>query len=211
MYNTNALFLLLSASLLVFADNAPAQTRLPPETPEAIRRDMSTIDKYYAEVEKRSGGKAARPTAARGETQEGEQEARGKESGRGNSLGELFTPLVVAPPRTSITPDAPERAIDATIRDRDPFEVSPRLREGNSRNNRPNMQEGMALNQLLRLRAVVRGPEGGIAKIQSGNNTLVVRDGDEIDVNGIRYTVYVEADGLMLRGAGAPQYKMLVR
>ncbi|MDR2261176.1 MAG: hypothetical protein LBE06_09695 [Azoarcus sp.] len=206
MYNTNAFFLLLSASLLVCAGNAPAQTRLPPETPEAIRRDMSTIDKYYAEVERRSGGKAAQQPAARGETREEGREERGQ----GGGLGERFTPLIVAPPRTSITPDAPERAIDATIRDRDPFEVSPRLREGNSRN-RIGMQEGTALNQLLRLRAVVRGPEGAIAKIQSGNDAIIIRDGDELDVNGIRYSVTIEADGLMLRGAGAPQYKMLVR
>jgi hypothetical protein len=113
-----------------------------------------------------------------------------------------FAPLTVAPPRTSITPDAPER---------DPFEVSPRLREGSGRASRFGSQEGMRLNQLLRLRAVVRGPGGGIAKIESGKDVIVVRDGDELDVNNIRYTVTVEADGVLLRGAGAPQYKMLVR
>jgi hypothetical protein len=116
--------------------------------------------------------------------------------------GKRFAPLTVAPPKTAATPDAPER---------DPFEVSPRLRESSGRAPRFSQQEGMRLNQLLRLRAVVRGPEGGIAKIQSGRNVIVVRDGDELDVNNIRYTVTVEADGVLLRGAGAPQYKMLVR
>lgn len=117
--------------------------------------------------------------------------------------GKRFAPLTVAPPKTAATPDAPER---------DPFEVSPRLRENSGRApSRFGPQEGMKLNQLLRLRAVVRGPEGGIAKIESGRDVIVVRDGDELDVNNIRYTVTVEADGVLLRGAGAPQYKMLVR
>jgi hypothetical protein len=106
-------------------------------------------------------------------------------------------------------PAAPERLLVAM--DRDPFEVSPQLREGNN-NRRIVRQDGAALNQLLRLHAIVRGPEGGIAKIQIGKDKpIVVRDGDELDVGGIRYIVAVEADGLMLRGAGAPQYKMQVR
>ena len=153
---------------------AAVAQELPPETPEAIRRDMETIGKYRDEVEKRIGA-----------------------------------PLSVAPPRTSITPDAPRPAFDEA--ERDPFEVSPRLREGNSRARRAGAQEGMALNRALRLVAVVRGPGGGLAKVKSGQEELVVRDGDELDVNGIRYTVTVEADGLTLRGAGAPQHKMLVR
>jgi hypothetical protein len=206
----------LSAALLTLSGHAWAQlTELPPETPESIRRDLETIDKYREEVVKRAGGKTTRRSAASapdggGSGDNGAGTGAGDGS-NGNSGGGGFTPLTVAPPRTSITPDAPNRAIDNVVRDRDPFEVSPQLREGNNRNTRNSMQEGMVLNQLLRLRAVVRGPEGAIAKIQSGQSTLIVRDGDEIDVNGIRYTVTVEADGLVLRGAGAPQYRMQVR
>ncbi|MDR1661938.1 MAG: hypothetical protein LBR95_05880 [Azoarcus sp.] len=174
----SAFFIFLAGSSAL-AGGAAAQTRLPPGTPPAIQRDVETIDRYYAEADKRSG--------------EGGEEARG---------GARFTPLVIAPPRTSITPNAPER---------DPFEVSPRLRAGNARAPRFDQQEGMTLSQILRLRAVVRGPQGGIAKIESGKDVIVVRDGDELDVNNIRYTVTVEADGVSLRGAGAPQYKMLVR
>jgi hypothetical protein len=179
------LFILSSALSAFAAGSAAAQTRLPPGTPPAVQRDMETIDRYYAEVDRRAGS-----------GKEKENEAAG-------ASGEArFAPLTVAPPRTSITPNAPER---------DPFEVSPRLREGNTRSPRFSQQEGMALSQLLRLRAVVRGPAGGIAKIESGKDVIVVHDGDELDVNNIRYTVTVEADGVLLRGAGAPQYKMLVR
>jgi hypothetical protein len=155
-----------------------ARPALPPETPPTIVEGMEVIDKYREEVEKRTGGGAG------------------------------FTPLTVAPPRTSITPDAPRRAIDEV--ERDPFEVSPRLRESAARSPRVD-DGGMKLDRMLRLLAVVRGPEGGIAKIESGKETFVVRDGDELDVNDIRYTVKVEADGVVLRGAGAPQYKMQVR
>jgi hypothetical protein len=207
------LFLSSAGALALTGSALAQQPQLPPETPEAIRRDMATIGKYRAEVERRLGKNRANEQKA-AEDADAARAASGEAAPAGTddgNRGGLFTPLTIAPPRTSITPDAPERAIDNVIRDRDPFEVSPRLREDNARNNRAGMQEGMALNQSLRLRAVVRGPEGGIAKIQSGGTTLIVRDGDEIDVNGIRYTVYVEADGLMLRGAGAPQYKMLVR
>ncbi|MDR1423622.1 MAG: hypothetical protein LBI92_03310 [Azoarcus sp.] len=151
---------------------ATAQTALPPETPQPIVEGMRVIDQYRAEVDRRTGNAAAG-----------------------------FSPLVIAPPRTSITPDAPER---------DPFEVSPRLRESTS-TPRVGPGEGMTLSDSLRLRAVVRGPDGGVAKIESGKDTLVVRDGDELNVNDIRYTVTVEADGVMLRGAGAPQYKLQVR
>lgn len=168
-------FCLLAAVLPVLAARPALGVDLPPETPEAIRSGLETIDKYRAEVEKRTGNAP-------------------------------LAPLTVAPPRTSITPDAPARDASA-LPERDPFEVSPRLREGGGRDARL----GLALNQALRLRAVVRTPEGGIAKIESGKDSLVVRDGDELDVNGIRYTVKVEADGLVLRGAGAPQYKMQIR
>ncbi|MDR3087578.1 MAG: hypothetical protein LBU45_06465 [Azoarcus sp.] len=177
---------LLFAALLVVTGGAATAQELPPETPEAIRRDMATIEKYRAEVEKRTGAN------------------RDREQGDAG-----FTPLSIAPPRAPITPELPRRAIDEV--ERDPFEVSPRLREANNRASRAGMQEGMALNRALRLVAVVRGPGGGLAKVKSGQEELVVHDGDELDVNGIRYTVTVEADGLMLRGTGAPQYKMLVR
>lgn len=113
-----------------------------------------------------------------------------------------FATLTATPPKVSITPDMPGR---------DPFEVSPRLREDGGRSFRLGQQEGMVLSKNLRLRAVVRGPQGGIAKMESGNDVIIVRDGDELNVNDIRYTVTVEADGVLLRGAGAPQYKMLVR
>jgi hypothetical protein len=112
-------------------------------------------------------------------------------------------------------PEAPASADlareDDDLPERDPFEVSPQLRESNARAPRVGPREGMTLSQILRLRAVVRGPDGGIAKIESGKDTLVVHDGDELDVNDIRYTVKIEADGVRLHGSGAPQYKLLVR
>lgn len=191
MRMTAAFFLFFVPALF---SGATAQSTLPPETPEAIRRDMETIEKYRAEVERLSGGTTKAPPEKPGETTPSTEQP-------------LFTPLTVAPPHTSITPDPARRASGGT--ERDPFEVSPRLRE--SGRNRSTMPDGMALNQALRLRAVVRGVDGSIAKIQSGQDTIIVRDGDELDVNGIRYTVKVEADGLVLRGSGAPQYKMLVR
>jgi hypothetical protein len=187
MRMTAAFFLFFVPALF---SGATAQSTLPPETPEAIRRDMETIEKYRAEVERLSGSSGKAP----------------EKPGEAKPAAEpLFPPLVVAPPPTSITPDPTRRAGT----ERDPFEVSPRLRESGGRNR--SAPDGMALSQALRLRAVVRGVDGGIAKIQSGQDTIIVRDGDELDVNGIRYTVKVEADGLVLRGSGAPQYKMLVR
>jgi hypothetical protein len=180
------MFLVFSAGLLSIAGGAVAQTSLPAGTPDAIRRDMATIEsRHRAEAEDRSGG-----------------EKKNEGNGAVGANGTGFTPLTIAPPRTSTTPGAS---------DRDPFEVSPRLRESSGRASRFNQQEGMALSQILRLRAVVRGPDGGIAKIESGRDVIIVRDGDELDVNNVRYTVTVEADGVLLRGAGAPQYKMLVR
>ena len=156
----------------------------------------STFFMFFASSMAIAGGVAAQTSASPTTPEAQESEAASAD------WGKRFAPLTVAPPKTAATPDAPER---------DPFEVSPRLRESSGRAPRFNQQEGMRLNQILRLRAVVRGPEGGIAKIQSGRNVIVVRDGDELDVNNIRYTVTVEADGVLLRGAGAPQYKMLVR
>lgn len=107
--------------------------------------------------------------------------------------------------------DAREAQEEDDLPERDPFEVSPQLRESNVRAPRVGPREGMTLSQILRLRAVVRGPDGGIAKIESGKDTIIVHDGDELDVNDIRYTVKIEADGVRLHGSGAPQYKLLVR
>jgi hypothetical protein len=178
-----SMFLVLS---FVLPALAAAQTRLPAGMSPAIQRDVAAIDQHNGEVNKRVGGEKGKVDT-------------------GSEGGARFAPQAIAPPRTSIAPgpsDTPER---------DPFEVSPRLREDSGRTSRFSQQGGMALSQILRLRAVVRGPQGGIAKIQSGKNVIIVRDGDEIDVNNIRYTVTVEADGVLLHGAGAPQYKMLVR
>jgi hypothetical protein len=170
------------AGLALLAGGTAAQTSLPAGTPTVLRRDVETIDKYYAEVNRRvGGGKAGEAAAA----------ANG---GEGGVAGDArLAPLAAASP--GAVPALPMR---------DPFEVSPRLREGNGRFSGFGQQEGMRLNQMLRLRAVVRGPRGGIAKIESGKDVIVVHDGDELDVNNIRYTVTVEADGVMLRGAGAP-------
>jgi len=107
--------------------------------------------------------------------------------------------------------DAREAREEDGLPERDPFEVSSQLRESNVRAPRVGPGEGMTLSQILRLRAVVRGPDGGIAKIESGKDTIIVHDGDELDVNDIRYTVKIEADGVRLHGSGAPQYKLLVR
>ncbi|MDR2688306.1 MAG: hypothetical protein LBB76_00940 [Azoarcus sp.] len=202
----------LVAALLAFclsraaAQSAPPE--LPPETPPAIVRDMRVIQNYRAEVERRTGVSqtAAAPGNASGSS-------GGGDSGGGGAAGEtpMFAPLVVAPPRTSITPDAPAGTRPGAP-ERDPFEVSPQLRESGPRNSRVGgMQEGMVLNLNLRLKAMVRGPEGGMAQVQSSNGIFTVYEGDELEVNGIRYTVHIERDGLLLRGAGAPQYKMRVR
>ncbi|MDR0529001.1 MAG: hypothetical protein LBG69_05255 [Zoogloeaceae bacterium] len=97
---------------------------------------------------------------------------------------------------------------------RDPFEVSARLRESKVTVGRSGQREGTVLSKHLRLKAVVRGPGGAIAKIESGvtgKETFIVQDGDELELDGVRYIVKVEADGLTLSGAGAPQYKMLIR
>lgn len=110
-------------------------------------------------------------------------------------------------PATSVAPVA-------VAVERDPFEVSPQLRESNRRNRNGGIggtQEGVVLSRALHLKAIARGPSGGVARIQSGRDVLTVRDGDELDVDGMRYTVHVEQDGLVLRGAGAPQFKLLVR
>jgi hypothetical protein len=188
----------LTALFSLAAASAGAQTNLPPETPEPIRKDLETIRKYQNEVDRLSRREVDRlsrrdppPTAPDEAGAEGLQ----------------FKSITVAPPRTSITPDAPIRAVGNL--ERDPFEVSPQLRE--SRNRRVAQGDGVTISRSLRLRALARGPSGGVAQIQAGREVLLVHDGDDLDVDGIRYTVHVEADGLVLRGAGAPQYKLLVR
>jgi hypothetical protein len=180
-----ALLLLLLVSVGASAQSA---RELPPGTPEPIRRDLEVIQNHSNEVDRLKKGNA--------------NEARRQAESTG------FTPLTLAPPKTSITPDAPNRLID-TI-ERDPFEVSPQLREG-GRRGRISRTEGVHINRNLRLRALARGANGGVAQIQAGREILTVHDGDELDVDGIRYTIHVEKEGLVLRGAGAPQYKMLVR
>ncbi|MDR1351386.1 MAG: hypothetical protein LBJ59_11565 [Zoogloeaceae bacterium] len=186
------LILCLLSSVSATAQTPPPE--LPQGTPEPIRRDMEIIQNYSNEVNRMSRRNTADNDAA--------NEARRQAEATG------FTPLVIAPPKTSITPDAPNRLIDTL--ERDPFEVSPQLREG-GRNRRVSQAEGVSISRNLRLRALARGNSGGVAQIQSGREILTVHDGDELDVDGIRYTVRVEPDGLVLRGAGAPQYRMLVR
>lgn len=119
--------------------------------------------------------------------------------------------LFAAPASSAFANSAP---LTTATPERDPFEVSPQLREGNRRNRHGGFsgtQEGVVLSRNLHLKAIARGPAGGIAQIQSGRDVLTLRDGDELDVEGMRYTVHVEQDGLVLRGAGAPQFKLLVR
>ncbi|MDR2164926.1 MAG: hypothetical protein LBO79_04705 [Zoogloeaceae bacterium] len=191
----------------VFAQEAPS---LPDETPEALRKNLDIIQHYNNEVQRRvEGNRKRNAPAARSNAPAAEKAGDGESLAQ--SLAEKFAPITIAPPRTSITPDAPDRLIDAIERDRDPFEVSPRLREAGSQRGRPAPTDGVTLSRELRLRALARGPEGGIAQIQTRNELILVHDGDELDVNGIRYTVHVEADGLVLRGAGAPQFRMLIR
>lgn len=117
-----------------------------------------------------------------------------------------------AAPAASPTPAPAAPAAQAGI-ERDPFEVSPQLRESSLRN-RPGSTlggAGGAINRHLRIRAMARGPEGGIAQLEAGKDVVTVRDGDELVVDGIPYTVHVERDGLLLRGSAAPQFRMLVR
>lgn len=117
-----------------------------------------------------------------------------------------------AAPAASPPPAPAAPAAQAGI-ERDPFEVSPQLRESSLRN-RPGSTlggAGGAINRHLRIRAMARGPEGGIAQLEAGKEVVTVRDGDELVVDGIPYTVHVERDGLLLRGSAAPQFRMLVR
>ena len=117
-----------------------------------------------------------------------------------------------AVPPTGTTP-TPEATPAPAVAARDPFEVSPQLRESSLRN-RPGSTlggAGGAINRHLRIRAMARGPEGGIAQLEAGKDVVTVRDGDELVVDGIPYTVHVERDGLLLRGSAAPQFRMLVR
>lgn len=117
-----------------------------------------------------------------------------------------------AAPAASPTP-APAAPAAQAGSERDPFEVSPQLRESSLRN-RPGSTlggAGGAINRHLRIRAMARGPEGGIAQLEAGKEVVTVRDGDELVVDGIPYTVHVERDGLLLRGSAAPQFRMLVR
>ncbi|MDR2164879.1 MAG: hypothetical protein LBO79_04460 [Zoogloeaceae bacterium] len=185
---------------LALACLARAQ-ELPPGTPEPIRRDLTTIQHYSNEVGKRTGN------AARQAGSSVPADASG--GGATETASSRFTPIAIVPPKTSITPDAPNRFIDTV--ERDPFEVSPQLRAG-GRNRRIGQMESVTISRALRLRALARGPSGGVAKIQLGRGEIItVYDGDDLDVDGIRYTVRVERDGLVLRGSGAPQYRMLVR
>lgn len=116
------------------------------------------------------------------------------------------------PPAAPAASPTPASSAQAGI-ERDPFEVSPQLRESSLRN-RPGSTlggAGGAINRHLRIRAMARGPEGGIAQLEAGKDVVTVRDGDELVVDGIPYTVHVERDGLLLRGSAAPQFRMLVR
>jgi hypothetical protein len=116
-------------------------------------------------------------------------------------------PPAAAPAATTTPATAPTASVE-----RDPFEVSPQLRESGLRaRTGGGLGDNGALNRTLRIRAMARGPEGGIAQIEAGKDVITVRDGDELVVDGIRYTVHIERDSLVLRGAGAPQFKMLVR
>jgi hypothetical protein len=111
----------------------------------------------------------------------------------------------------SVPPATPPANTAASL-ERDPFEVSSQLRESGMRARAGGtLGDAGALNRNLRIRAMARGPAGGIAQIEAGKDVITVRDGDELVVDGIRYTVHIERDSLVLRGAGAPQFRMLVR
>lgn len=96
--------------------------------------------------------------------------------------------------------------------ERDPFEVSPRLREGHSRIGTDSYMENAALlKRELKLKALARGHGGGVAQIQWNKEIITANDGDELEFDGNRYLVKIDGDGLLLRGTSAPQYKIRVR
>ncbi|MBN8284198.1 hypothetical protein [Zoogloea sp.] len=99
--------------------------------------------------------------------------------------------------------------------DRDPFEVSPRLREVSPRVTAPGVG-GSRISRSWRLKALASGPLGRIAQITSTQDdptmeAMTVRDKDEIDFEGQRYVVSVHADRVELIGKGAPQLKVIIR
>jgi hypothetical protein len=121
----------------------------------------------------------------------------------------MFEPLRIEAPSPS-SAQARRKAAPEII-ERDPFEVSPRLRELPPAAPRHGATDGAPLGQNMRLRAVVRTPAGSVAKIESSNLSMTVRDGDELDIGGIRYQVTVEAESVMLRGVSSPQYRMQIK
>lgn len=99
--------------------------------------------------------------------------------------------------------------------DRDPFEVSPRLRESGPRGITTGAG-GSRISRTWRLKALVSGPLGRIAQITSLQDdptmeAMTIRDKDEMDFEGQRYQVGVHADHVELTGKGAPQLKVIIR
>ncbi|MDR2625848.1 MAG: hypothetical protein LBC37_05905 [Zoogloeaceae bacterium] len=176
----------LALCLFLPLPGAAQTSALPEGTPAAIRRDLATVQRYHEEVARHLNDRT--------------RSANGAHAGTN----------AANPAPSRAAPPSPETSTAREIPERDPFEVSPRLLEARPRSRLPT-GDSAALARNLRLRALARGPAGGVAQIQSGRELLTVHDGDELDVDGIRYTVRLEADGLVLRGAGAPQYRLQVR
>lgn len=118
------------------------------------------------------------------------------------------------PPR-----DASPRPAPAGTPERDPFEVSPRLREANPRSLATGAG-GSRISRAWRLKALVSGPLGRIAQITSMQDdptmeAMTVRDRDEVDFEGQRYVVKMlpemRPDHVELTGKGAPQLKVIIR
>jgi hypothetical protein len=171
-----------------------------------LKSKAETIERYNNEIERLSKGSAdtlVTPTSA--------PTTEDQATSSGNAALLPFSALAAQldfarAPRT---------------RDRDPFELLPGLApQGQQRSGQQGFRssflpEGMSLNRSWRLKALARGPSGGIAQIQAGGEIITVYDGDEIELDGRAYTIQVEADGLVLsfvpKDPSSQKLKMRVR
>jgi hypothetical protein len=84
--------------------------------------------------------------------------------------------------------------------ERDPFEASPTLlSEGEASKRRANISirtPNDAVFRALKLKALVRAKDGGVAQLTSGRELLTLYDGDEIALEGRRYKVGIHPDGV---------------
>ncbi|MDR1889607.1 MAG: hypothetical protein LBQ81_09570 [Zoogloeaceae bacterium] len=190
----SSVFCLLTALCLL--NPAQAQIRL--------QKDQERIQRYDSEIQRLSKGSPLPPAPVKDK----EDKNPSNLSSIANSL--FQEPLFQEPLQIANVQRLPER---------DPFELPPALspRKGNNDGISSGFltDGGLSLNRSWRLKALARGPSGGIAQIQSGREVITVYDGDKVNLDGMAYTVRVEADGLILRfvpnDPGNQQIDMRVR